>query len=417
MRELLAATPSNMTIHPAAETTLRPRMHLHSRAFACTMSLLLALGAHAAADVATTYFFADFEAATGWAIGPLPERNSSVRAMQGKAQIVEMEEGASRQVLALDPSAKYAAVQVDAAPFAGSKVVFCEVLARPAVVDEQRDEEFLDFGGAILGCFRVGQQGEIRGLYAKSPQENVWISTGIRFDLGPDGRPAKWLRISIRSDLVSRTWSVTINGTPAVVALRTVALNGESALPLWLYGSAESVSEFDDVLISTTVPEELEKILARPVRAGVFEAARPGRQLVTQEKPTAELRRTQPAINAPKSSGSETSPLTILGWHLTLDTGRQKIEKPLYETKNAPGIIAYAPASDDDGRPLPQTLTITADAVLKPGTDLSRLRWRVAELKGYPDKIGEIAGQGDFRSGLVQTFKFTPEWARKATQD
>ena len=65
---------------------------------------------------------------------------------------------------------------------------------------------------------------------------------------------------------------------------------------------------------------------------------------------------------------------------------------------------------------MPQTLTITADAVLKPGTDLSRLRWRVAELKGYPDKIGEIAGQGDFRSGLVQTFKFTPEWARKATQ-
>ena len=48
--------------------------------------------------------------------------------------------------------------------------------------------------------------------------------------------------------------------------------------------------------------------------------------------------------------------------------------------------------------------------------DLSRLRWQVAELKGWPDKIGEIAGHGDFRTGLVQRFTLTPEWARRATR-
>lgn len=388
------------------------------RALPTTAALLFMLVARAAAEApAPAYFFADFEAAAGWAAGPLPERESSVRAVQGKAQIAEVKDGASQQVLALGPSAKYPAVQVDASAFAGSKVVFCEILAKPAVVDENRDEEFLDFGGAILGCFRVGQQAEIRCLYAKSPQQNVWISTGLRFDLGPDGLPAKWLRIMIRSDLAARTWSVTINGIPAVTALRTLALKGESTLPLWLYGSTESVALFDDLLISTTEPGELEKILARPARTEVFEAMRPGRQLVTQEKPTLGLRRTESAAVVAKTPGDESSPTTFRGWHLSLDTGRQKIEspRPLDAARKGPGIIAYAPAYDEDGKPLPLVVTITADAALRPGADLSRLRWRVAELKSWPDKIGEIAGHGDFRSGLVQTMTLTPEWTRRAT--
>ncbi len=243
-------------------------------------------------------------------------------------------------------------------------------------------------------------------------------STGLRFDLGADGLPAKWLRITIRLDRGSHTWSVAINGVPAVAAMRTVSLRVVSPLPLWLYGDAKHATFFDDLLISATAPDELEKLLSLPVRMMAATPQRPGQQLVTQTKPTPELRRAQASMAKLDRPAPSTPSLTLRGWHLGLDTGRQKIETPmpLHESKSDPGIIAYAPGYDDEGRPLPAVITITADAELRPGVDLSRLRWQVAELKGWPDKIGEIAGHGDFRTGLVQSFTLKPEWARRATR-
>ncbi len=378
----------------------------------------MAFGLLASARATPPYFFADFERESGWAVGALPEQKSAVRALQGRVMIAPQEDESSRQVLQLGPSPDYPVAYLDAAPFAANGVVFCEILARPFAVEESRDEEFLDFAGAILGFFRVGTQGEVRGLYAKSPQENLWISTGLRFDLGPDGLPTRWLRIVIRLDRLSRTWSVTINGVPAVAALRTVSLPAESPLPLWLYGAARHETFFDDLLLSATAPDELEKLLSLTARTGTAPPQHPGQQLVTQAKPTAEIRRSPAVVAKAAAPAAQAAALTLRGWHLGLDTGRQKIEKPLPldPSKNEPGIVAYAPGYDDEGRPLPAVITITADAELRPGVDLSRLRWQVAELKGWPDKIGEIAGQGDFRSGLVQTFTLTPEWARRATR-
>lgn len=382
------------------------------------LACLALVGGTSAPAAEPSYFFSNFEAESGWVPGPVPAEESAVRALQGKVEILEEVDGASRQVLQLGSSPEFPVAYVDAAPFAAHAVVYCEVLARPFAVDEKRDEEFLDFGGAILGFFRVGAQGEIRGLYAKSPQENVWISTGLRFDLGPDGLPRQWLRIAVRLDRLSRTWSVTVNDVPAVAALRTVSLPARSPLPLWLFGDAEHASFFDDLLISATAPAELERLLILPARPMTFAPQRPGQQLVTQTKPTPELRRAQTPVTKPGAPAAESSVLKLRGWHLGLDTGRQKIEKPLPsdDRKNEPSIIPYAPGYDDEGRPLPLVITITADAELRPGLDLSRLRWRVSELKGWPDKIGEIAGQGDFRTGLVQTFTLTPEWARRGTQ-
>ena len=372
----------------------------------------------AAVPATPPYFFADFEADAHWSLGPLPVEDSALRLMQGKAEIAAAPETQSQQVLALGPSSNYPAVFFDASPFASSSVVFCEILAKPFAMEETSDEEFLDFDGAVVGCFRVGSQGEIRGLYAKSPQENVWISTGLRFDLGADGLPSKWLRITIRLDRGSHTWSVAINGVPAIAALRTVSLRAASTLPLWLYGDPKHLTFFDDLLISATAPDELEKLLSLPARTLAATPQRPGQQLVTQTKPTPELRRAQASMTKLDRPAPSTPSLTLRGWHLGLDTGRQKIEKPmpLHEAKSDPAIIAYAPGYDDEGRPLPAVITITADAELRPGVDLSRLRWQVAELKGWPDKIGEIAGHGDFRTGLVQRFTLTPEWARRATR-
>jgi hypothetical protein len=61
-------------------------------------------------------------------------------------------------------------------------------------------------------------------------------------------------------------------------------------------------------------------------------------------------------------------------------------------------------------------IRIVAAAALKPGVDLSKLRWQLAEMLGWPDKLGRILQSGDFRTGLVQEVISPPEDARKATQ-
>jgi hypothetical protein len=78
-------------------------------------------------------------------------------------------------------------------------------------------------------------------------------------------------------------------------------------------------------------------------------------------------------------------------------------------------LLIYGPRYDDEGRPLPGTVTITADAELRPGVDLSRLRWMIAEIKKWPDDLGEVVTAGDFRTGLVQIGTIPSEWIRKAT--
>ncbi len=379
----------------------------------CRLAISFFLSARAATALALPpYFFADFEGDGPWKLGPLPAKDSAVRLMQGKAEIGGAPEEHSQQVLALGPSENYPAVFVDASNFAKSRTVFCEILAKPFAVEESSDEEFLDFEGAIIGCFRVGSQGEIRGLYAKSPKENVWISTGIRFDLGADGLPKEWQRITIQLDRVPHIWSISINGVPAVSALRAVQLPTVSPLPLWLYGDSRHTSLFDDLLISTIPPDEWEKLLALSHRAGTSTPQRPGQQLVTQIKPTPELHRAQTSDSNPGTLAAPTPQMPFRGFKYTLDNGREKVGGggELEAGKNKPELGTGLQPDYHKGWPLPAVVTLTADAELRPGVDLSHLRWRVAEAIRWPDGIGEIAGEGDFSSGLVQTLTIPGEW-------
>jgi len=86
----------------------------------------------------------------------------------------------------------------------------------------------------------------------------------------------------------------------------------------------------------------------------------------------------------------------------------------LDQPSDSPKIIAFAPGTDDAGNPLPQRITITANAELRPGLNLRKLRWAHRELLGL-EKYGATISEGDFRTGLVQEVTVPPEWSRKAT--
>lgn len=363
-----------------------------------------------------TYLFLDFEVKSGWTTGLLSVEEQRIQLLQGNAEVLPLAESESGQILSLSAGKPFTAVSIDASPLAGSREVFCEVLARPYAIDTSKDEEFFDFAGAILGLFRVGDYGELMALFSQSEEESVWISTGLRFTLDERGAVTDWIQLNVRIEPETGRWALAVNGQWELEGMKMVELEGEVALPLYLYGHESHGNRFDDVLLSDVPPEQLEMTLKRLASERLSRRPAPmsSPQMVTHTKPLSELRRAEPAM---RPSRVTDSPPILLGWHLSMDTGQRTYKSSTLTDRSAgePSIIAYAPGYDDEGNPLPATLTITADAALRPGVNLSRLRWRVMELVGWPDQFGQQVGAGDFRGGLVQHFVLTPEWTRKAT--
>lgn len=362
------------------------------------------------------YSFMDFEAAAGWSVEPLPAEKAGLHLIQGEAAVVGLPEESSRQVLQMGPSMPFAAVFVETRSVSKAPVVFCEFLAQPPAVDEQTDAEFIDFGGAILGFFHVAGRGEVRALFNRTAEESVWISTGASFDLDASGLAADWLQIAIRLDRRSERWNLTINGVAVLSGMRS-AVGSAAGLALWLYGQQSQPCRFDDLLITSVEPDHLEKMLAwQSLRASRVREAGNGHilpKLVTKASPVAELRSALPALRSATSTLVEP---VLRDWKATLKIGQTTYnEGAEVDFGGSKGrLLVYSPGYDETGSVLAGSLTMTADAELRPGTDISRIRWMMGEMKSL-SKLGTVFAAGDFSTGLVQTVTIPTEWIRKAT--
>ena len=271
-----------------------------------------------------------------------------------------------------------------------------------------------DFAGAAIGFFRVGAEGELRVLHGRKGKEALWVSTGVRVPLDPAGLAADWLRINVRLSRSSGRWALAVNGERVLGGLQIVELPRNELLPLYLFGHEDVACRFDNLLISAIEPDMLEKLLA----ARTARAARAG----------AAPSRSDPTVLAPKASstlrqprGAEPTALDdapqLKGWQVTMSVGDREYRGAadrFDQPSDAPKIIAFAPGSDEAGNPLPQRITITADAELRPGLNLRKLRWAHKELLSL-EKYGVTIFEGDFAAGLVQEVTVPPEWSRKAT--
>jgi hypothetical protein len=269
----------------------------------------------------------------------------------------------------------------------------------------------------VLGFFKQSSRGEVEALSATSDSASVWISTGVRFDLDDSGLPTQWIRVTVMFDRSTGRWNLQIDGLRVLAGLR--AIPGASAnSTLWLYGDESRPSYFDDVLLSADDPNHLERLVTvqneqrriAQLRAATSSAP----QMVTQTEQDSQLRRAQPNLTA--VAQKPVAP-ELRTWEATFNNGEtSQSSGPIsnvYETETR--FMAFAPRRDANGKALPMTLTISADAELKPGTDLHKLRWIVGENVAAPNEIGDIMAAGDFSTGLVQTVTFSSEWADKPT--
>ena len=368
------------------------------------------------ADVLPSYFYTDFEADSGWHEGAWSGSETALRLTQGSAAIV-LEDAPFGQVAELPASEPIATLSIATTPVQRAATIHAEFWARPPVSSVESGTEFFNLGGAVLGFFRVGEgEGEVYAMHGGGDRDNMWISTGVRVPLDGNGTAANWAQFGIRLRRDEQRWDLLIDGGKVLAGLRTVSLAGNDPLPFWFFGDATHPMRLDGIFLSSVAPEVMEKLQAGRAQRIARRQANPRKiphpQIVTRVKPTKELRKAaQPALTQGQAPA-------LRGWRLTLETGGRTYESPRPDPKadpTVPGIIAYAPGYDDDGKPLPLKIRITADAELKPGVDLSKLRWQVAEWIGWPDKLGKVLQSGNFRTGLVQEVVSPPEDARKAT--
>lgn len=362
------------------------------------------------------YQYIGFEPAKNWTPGPLPENKPAVQLIQGTASILNYAEDKSLQVLELGPSSPFSAVFVTTECVATAPVVFCEILAKPAAVNEDEDAEFLDFGGAVLGLFRIELEAEIRALFSRTDEENVWLSTGVRFPTDAYGCVKNWVKIEVRLDRKKERWSLKIDGVEVLSGLRSVP--GEAAaLPLWLYGQESHPCLFDDVLISCIQPDALERELQleklRLASNGEPAPKLTYPKIVTKAKDRATLRSVQPSIQ--DAAQTLTQPvLRALDGVLNFGKSNFKFIHGVDTGKEKQDLLIYSPQYDDSGNPLPATLSINADAELKLGADLGQIRWMMHTI-GSRESPPEVLAVGDFRTGLLQNITIPGAWITKAT--
>ena len=373
---------------------------------ACAILGFLMPLAHPAEPIATpAYFYTGFEQTDEETLGSGAE--SPIRILGGHAEIVTTPETPTQRCLELAPTQPFGTVCVDATSLAKRNIFYLEVLAKPCVADDASDGEFLNFGGAILGFFKVGDVGELRALVS-APKGNVWIATGVRFALAADTLPSDWIRIGIRLNRTTERWDISIDGTLILSGMKAITPQGKSALSLCLFGQSSHPSRFDDLILSAMEPGKLEKLITlQTLRKLQKQAAATARapQIVSARKPELALRNAQ----TPKPSAGK--PI-LRGWTVSVGSGGNKDQA----TSGLNGKMDDQPLLTPwTKEPIP--MTITADVALQPGTDLSQIRWKVTHVekaKGQPDKEIKVLAEGNFSTGLVQSCTLSVEdgfWA------
>lgn len=362
------------------------------------------------------YYFQSFEFKSGWTAGSIQDSETEFKLLQGDAVIAQLPEADSSQILELKQSDPFSAIFLDASEFAAYEEVYFEALVRPVATDESKGEEFMDFGGAILGFFRDGQTGGIQALSSKNEKESFWISTGLRFELNENLQLQDWIQVRIRLNRTYGRWSLALNDQWVLNDLKLLELPQEVALPLFLYGHTEGSNLFDDLLLSNIPPQELEKESVRraAVNARFAKSSEEnvGGKIVTNKKINATARH---LVENEKVSTSKTPKLKIGKVKFTLDTGSRIYEGKIGTLeKGAFPITAYSPGYDEKGNMKTAILNIAADIYLEPGVDLAKLEWELVPLLDWPDTFGEPLATGNFGTGLVQKIAVKPAWQKIA---
>jgi hypothetical protein len=190
-------------------------------------------------------YWADFEAAEGFVIGPLA--GQAGWAASGGVVITETMAARGSRAVVL-PAAVPAAQAARAFPlYAGQTVVFIDVYVRPAAGATAEQGGFWRDDAARVALVQAGGQGELHVFAGDGLGGGTWQATGYKVALAADGQALAWLRVTLREDFGAGKWDLYAGGglLAADLGFRDRTLTRLSQIVL--SGQATGATAFDDI--------------------------------------------------------------------------------------------------------------------------------------------------------------------------
>ena len=177
---------------------------------------------------------------------------------QGRAEVTA---GAGRNAstgLVLEPLKPFsqATLLLNVVPAEGP--AFLDFYISPSATDVIRQEELLDIDGARIGFFRSladPGQGRFWVFDGDGAGGGFWQETAVVVPVDPStGRPAAWLRLTLRGDYGKKSWDLWVNDTLAAADAGFQETTVEHPMNYVILGDAVERLVLDDLSIGNSNP-------------------------------------------------------------------------------------------------------------------------------------------------------------------
>lgn len=130
-----------------------------------------------------------------------------------------------------------------------NRVVFVDFAIRPAADASATSVYTVNANGAILAFLRTGDQGTVVAVQGAGNS----ITTGYDFSLGEEGIAERWIHVTVRENLDSRTWDLYLDGKLTLIDLPLDTTASKSP-KVSFYSSPAGASWVDDVNVVEVNP-------------------------------------------------------------------------------------------------------------------------------------------------------------------
>jgi hypothetical protein len=198
-------------------------------------------------------FLAGFEAAEGYAAGPLDGQQGW---SASSTAIVTAADFASGVRSALVPGGVPPLALLRAfTPHPGQSVVFVDVFTLPhAAVDESAAAKIATLDAAMTAFVRIDAIGRFRVFDGDSQGGGVWRTAPPVVPLDASGFTTSWVRLTFRLDYAAREWDFYVAGEMSATGLGFIRESPTGLGSFTLSGHASAPTLFDDVLAAFENP-------------------------------------------------------------------------------------------------------------------------------------------------------------------
>lgn len=155
-------------------------------------------------------YFADFEAAEGFAPGSLA--GQAGWAASGGVIVADMPAARGSRAVLLPAATPVAQAARAFPPYAEQTVVFVDAYVRPAAAANAEQGQFWRDDVARVALVQAGGQGELHVFAGDGAGGGAWQATGSKVTIAADGQALAWMRVTLREDFGAAKWDLYVGG-------------------------------------------------------------------------------------------------------------------------------------------------------------------------------------------------------------